>query len=88
MYCLVKLLCLPDGCGDPKLEGVEFFNSFEHAKKRSDELIEVFFDEYGELDREEATLKNPKAVAYNGEVTWFGFIKEIEDIEKLKSLLT
>ena len=86
MFCLVKLLCFQEGY-DPELEGVEFFNSFEQAKKRSDELIQVFFDEYGELDKEEATLENPKAMAYTDDVTWYGFIKEIEDIENLESVL-
>jgi len=86
MFCLVKLLCLPDGY-DPKLKGVEFFKTFEQAKKKTEELIKVFFDEYGEDSEEEASPENPVAVACNGEVTWFGFIEEVKDTKDLLSKL-
>lgn len=78
MYGLAEILMFPDS-DTPHLEKIEVHDSFDKAKIRSDELMKVFFDEYGEDYGREATPKRPIAEAYNGEVVWFAYISEIKE---------
>ncbi len=79
MYGICYLIHFPHE-EDPRLESMEIFNSFEEAEERTREIMKNFFDEYGEDDFGTVypSKNKPKAVMFNGEVTGFVFIKEIE----------
>ena len=77
MFGLAKLLEYP-GEEDPEMQGIELFDTFKEAQSRSDELINDFNENYGEDYNESASEKSPVAIASNGDVTWRGYIVEIQ----------
>ncbi|EID86347.1 hypothetical protein MSI_06980 [Treponema sp. JC4] len=77
MFGLAKLIEYPD-VQDPTMQGIELFDTFQEAQSRSEELINDFNENYGEDYSESASEKNPVAIASNGEVTWRGYIVEIQ----------
>ena len=77
MYGLTTLIEFPNS-DDPKLEGMELFDSAEAAVSKANKLLKVFIDEYGEDITQRATTKNLFAMGFNGEVTWRAYISEIK----------
>ena len=77
MYAIAELLEIPDW-NDPKLERIEVFDSLEEALSRSDELLDLYHEEYGEDYYERANSKNMFAYAGNSDVTWRLYISEIK----------
>lgn len=73
MYGLMELLVFPDS-QTPELQRIELFDSFDEAKRCSEELMQIFFEKYGEDYRKQATEQDPIAEATNGETDWFAYI--------------
>lgn len=78
MYGVIYLIQLPIK-EDPRLLSLELFPHFDDAKKRTEELIKEFVEEYGEDYIEHASKENPVAIMFNGEVTGYAYIKKVSE---------
>ena len=78
MYGICYIIQYPCDNG-PEIQSIESFESFKKAVDRSKEIMNEFFEDYGEdeFGTEYPDKNNPKAVMSNGEVTGYVFIKEI-----------
>ena len=77
MFGLIIIYEFPDS-PDPRVDGLEFYQSFYEAKQRTDFLINEFIEDYGKDYIERATEQNPMALASNGEVIWRGYIEKVQ----------
>lgn len=73
MYGVVNIISFPDG-EDLKMLSLDLFDSFSKALAHTELIIKKFEDEYGVDIIEEATIDNPVAVMFNGEVTAYAYI--------------
>ncbi|MCQ2521414.1 MAG: hypothetical protein MJ105_03455 [Lachnospiraceae bacterium] len=79
MYSVVNIVNYP-GAEDPEMLSVEIYDSFADAHKRSEEIIEIFLEDFGEDYIEHATQKKPLAIMFNGDVTEYAYIVEIKNV--------
>lgn len=77
MYGVIYMLQFPYP-NDPKMQSLELFDTFDEAKDRTEELADVFIEEYGEEYIEHATVRRPVAIMSNGETIGYAFIQKVE----------
>ena len=78
MYGVVNIIQFPN-MQDPEMLSLELFSTFEEAEKRTRDIAAQFIEEYGEDIIEYATVSNPVAVMFNGEVTAYAYIVKVKE---------
>ena len=78
MYGLVTFIAYRDS-QDPKLQRMELFTSLEQAVDRANDLMASCHRQNGEDYSERATVAKPIAVARADGVSWYAFIRRVED---------
>ena len=85
MFGVAYLIQFPDG-HEPRMESLELFNSFDDAEIRTREIIFKFIEEYGDDVIEYASKEDPVAIMYNGDVTAYVYIKEVNNDISLEKI--
>lgn len=78
MFSVVELMMFPVS-QYPDLCKVELFPTYEKAIDRANSLLKEFLETFGEDYSVKASVKKPLAIASNGEVNWWAYIKEIQN---------
>ena len=78
MYGVIYIICFPHN-GDPEMQSLELFNSYDEAKKRTQEIVKEFIENYDEDYIQYATPEKPVTIMSNGEVTSYAYIEKVSN---------